>query len=123
MTVVDDGAVDVEVVGEDGAEDGAESGADVVVPGVPTAQQCRAPAHETASSCPVPAGAGCPTTSGVPGCCPRTGGAPAPGGAAVVVQAAEASPSTTSITTQRKPLVSRARQGRRDGLQGTAGGQ
>ena len=131
MTVVgESGAgvdvVDVEVAGADGLAAGAEgvvAGTEEDVPGVPTAQQFRMPAQETALSCPVPAGAGCPTTSGVPDWCPRTGGPPEPLGAVVVVQAAAVSPSVTSSTTPRISPVSRARRGRRDGLQGTAGGQ
>lgn len=91
MTVDGEGGAVVDVV-EDG---GAEAGAEDVVPGVPTAQQCRGSAHETASSCPVPVGAGCPTTSGVPDRCPSTGGMPDPVWGVVVVQAAAASPSVT----------------------------
>ena len=117
------------MVEDDGAEDdwaeaeGAEAGAAEVAPGDPTAQQSRAVAHETASSCPVPAGAGCPTTSGVPAFCPSTRGTPEPVGDEVVVQAAVAIPSVRSTTPPRQPPARRARQGRRDGLQGTGGGQ
>src|SRR5580700_7402865 len=44
-------------------------------PATPTAQQRRALAQDTALSSPVPAGAGCPTMSGVPLGSPRTRGA------------------------------------------------
>src|SRR6516162_5331384 len=47
--------------------------ADEFGPATPTAQQRSASAHDTAPSCPVPAGAGCPATSGVPRGSPRTG--------------------------------------------------
>jgi hypothetical protein len=120
-TVAGAAGADVDVVDDDGAPTGAAGVA--AVPGVPTAQQSRAVAHETASSCPVPAGAGCPTTSGVPDFWPSTGGVPALFGGVFVVQAATAIPSVTSTTPPRQVPVSRARQGRREGLQGTGGGQ
>jgi hypothetical protein len=42
------------------------AGAAAGSPGVPTAQQWPRPAQATALSWPVPVGAGCPTTAGVP---------------------------------------------------------
>jgi hypothetical protein len=44
------------------------AGAGAGGPGVPTAQQWPCPAQETASSWPVPIGAGCPTAAGLPFC-------------------------------------------------------
>ena len=80
----------------------AAGGTDVVVPvalegpRAPTAQQWVGPAQVTASSWPVPAGAGCPTTAGTPFGWPRTLGTAGALAAGVVVQAAAVSPSVTS---------------------------
>ena len=114
ITVVGDGTEEV----VPGAAAGAAAG-----PGAPTAQQCVAPAQDTASSWPVPAGAGCPTAAGVPFCWPRTWGSTT--GAfdvGAVVHAAAVSPSVTSTATRWVPPGRMARLSGRKGLEGTAQG-
>jgi len=91
-------------------------------PGAPTAQQWVGPAQVTASSWPVPAGAGCPTTAGTPFCWPRTLGGAGALAAGAVVQAAAVSPSVTSTAARWAPRCSRARHCGREGLDRTAQG-
>ena len=102
MTVDGEGGAVVDVV-EDGGAEAASRRRRPGRPHRPAMPGIRA--DETASSCPVPAGAGCPMTSGVPDRCPSTGGTPDPVWGVVMVQAAAASPSVTQTLAQREPAV------------------
>jgi len=66
-------------------------------PATPTAQHRLAEAHETAPSCPVPAGAGWPVTRGVALGSPRTRGLRDEAGCP-----ADEQPETTTATTARR---------------------
>lgn len=106
----------------------AELGPVVVVagalgPATPTAQQWWASAQDTALNSPVPAGAGWPTTTGVPDCSPRTRGATVEGLWVATEQETLVTATITSSTPTRPVPARRAGCESDVGREGTAGGQ